>query len=456
MAKIEASIPKGTRDFAPEVLVRREYIFDTIKKVFRKYGYQPLETPAMENLNVLTGKYGEEGDRLIFKILNSGDFLSKVKGDLGSQTSASLTSQISEKALRYDLTVPFARFVSKYHSTLPMPFKRYQIQPVWRADNPQNGRFREFFQCDADVVGTDSLIYEAELTALYLETFQKLGIRDAVVLINNRKILTGIAELIGMPDKLTEICVAIDKLDKIGEDAVKAEMDRRGIEPAKTDQIFEILNFQGNREEKLAYLKTKFENCPTGLTGVKEMEEVFSYLNSLLSNQNGILFDLSLARGLDYYTGTIFEVKCPSVKIGSLGGGGRYADLTGIFGVKDMPGVGISFGADRIYLVMEEKGLFQNIPLESTQILVVNFSEATTAASLAALATLRAANIASEIYPTPGKLPRQFKYADRKNIPWTLIIGEDEMKSGNCMLKNMSSGEQSTCKLDHVIRMVSL
>ncbi|MEO0473357.1 MAG: histidine--tRNA ligase [Bacteroidota bacterium] len=442
------SIPKGTRDFLPEVSLRREYIFDTIKAVFKKYGYAPIETPAMEQLSVLTGKYGEEGDRLIFKILNTGDYLAKAdKNNWGNPKA--LSFQISKKALRYDLTVPFARFVVMNQNELVFPFKRYQVQPVWRADNPQKGRYREFYQCDADVVGSDSLLFEAEFVAMYDEALSNLGLNDFTIQLNHRKILSGYAEVIGQPDKVVEVCMAIDKLDKIGEAGVRKELMGRGIEGA--DQLFEIIGFEGNTEAKINFLKEKFADCEIGLEGVGEMEEVFSLYQYMPRFEGKVDFNLQLARGLDYYTGTVFEVKANNVKIGSICGGGRYADLTGVFGRPGLSGVGISFGADRIYVVMEELGLFKELGSSSTKVLLINFGEDVLPTNLAVLKALREAGVAAELYPDKAKLKKQFSFADRKQLPYTIVIGSDEQESGQYKLKNMASGEEQSLSLEEII-----
>ncbi|MEO0580588.1 MAG: histidine--tRNA ligase [Bacteroidota bacterium] len=443
------SIPKGTRDFGPEVMMRREYIFDTIRSVFRKYGYPPLETPSMENLSVLTGKYGEEGDRLIFKILNNGDFLKKAQHLDDSQK---LSFEISEKALRYDLTVPFARYVVMNRGTLTFPFKRYQIQPVWRADRPQKGRYREFYQCDADVVGSDSLVYEAEFVAIFDEVLSKLGLPGFSILINNRKILSGYAEVIGHPDKFTSMCIAIDKLDKIGKEKVREELIGRGIDGDAPDKLFELIGFEGDNQAKLDFLGEKLAPSEMGSKGVEEMREVFSLLESFEIDRATIDFNLELARGLDYYTGTIFEVKAHEVKMGSICGGGRYANLTGVFGVDGLSGVGISFGADRIYVVMEELGLFEEIRPTTVEVLLVNFGTETRGEALKALNQLRQAGIASEYYPDAGaKMRKQFTYADKKDIPYTLIIGTEEAASGVFQLKNMKTGEQEALKIEGIV-----
>lgn len=442
------SIPKGTRDFGPEEMIRRTYIFDTIKSVFRKYGYAPLETPSMEKLSVLTGKYGEEGDRLIFKILNSGNFLRKAKD---FEDTTKLSFQISEKALRYDLTVPFARYVVMNQHSLTFPFKRYQVQPVWRADRPQKGRYREFYQCDADVVGSDSLIYEAEFLAIYDEALSSLGFADFDIQVSNRKILSGYAETIGQSDKFVAMCVAIDKLDKIGEEGVRKELLGREFEASAIDQLFELITFEGTNEEKLDFLASRFKNAPNGLEGIAEMREVFNYYQYLTSYNATIDFNLRLARGLNYYTGTIYEVKANNVGFGSIGGGGRYANLTGVFGLPGLSGVGISFGADRIYLAMESLGLFEEVNSSSVEVLLINFGADTMAVSLQALATLRAAGISAELYPDAVKMKKQFSYANKKDVAYTLMIGSQEMESGEYKLKNMKTGEQQALKIADIV-----
>ncbi|MEM6265465.1 MAG: histidine--tRNA ligase [Bacteroidota bacterium] len=442
------SIPKGTRDFLPEVSLRRAYIFDTIRTVFEKYGYAPIETPSMENLSVLTGKYGEEGDRLIFKILNNGDFLKKAK-HLGDPQK--LAYEICDRALRYDLTVPFARFVVMHQHELAFPFKRYQIQPVWRADRPQRGRYREFFQCDADAVGSDSLLFEAEFICMYDEVLSQLGLKDFSVRISNRKVLSGFAEAAGCQDHFTDMCVAIDKLDKIGAEKVISEMEGRGISPDSARKVMELIGFEGTNEEKIAFLRKEFATAPTGQQGLDELEEVFETLTYFSVKQAKVPFDLQLARGLDYYTGTIMEVVTHEIQMGSIGGGGRYDDLTGLFGLKGLPGVGISFGADRIYVVLEELGLFPEIGGTKTKVLLINFGEGTHEASLKALAALREAGVPAERYPGTDKLKKQFGYADKKGIPYTLIIGTEEVNNGVYQLKHMKTGTQHGYALHEVV-----
>lgn len=438
------SIPKGTRDFSPAEVVKRHYIIDTIKKSFTTYGFQPIETPSFENSDTLMGKYGEEGDRLIFKILNSGDYLSKVEDTLYTQRdSNALTSKISEKALRYDLTVPFARYVVQHQNEIDFPFKRYQIQPVWRADRPQKGRFREFYQCDADVVGSDSLWQEVELIQLYDDVFTQLGLEGVTIKLNNRKILSGIAEVIGAEDKLIDFTVALDKLDKIGEEGVKNEMLSKGISPEAIKKIQPLLEAKGTASEKLALLHTLLATSATGLKGVAELEFIINTIETLSLKSALLEIDVTLARGLNYYTGAIFEVSAPAtVAMGSIGGGGRYDDLTGIFGLKNVSGVGISFGLDRIYLVLEELDLFPPAVSGSTQVLFINFGEQEALYAMKALKTLREAGIKAELYPDTAKMGKQMGYADKRNIPFTVLAGETEMSSQLFTLKNMKSGEQ--------------
>lgn len=444
------SIPKGTRDYSPEIMVKRNYIFDTIKSVFKLYGYMPLETPAMENLSTLMGKYGEEGDKLLFKILNSGDFLSGIsEGELQEKNSLKLTNKISEKGLRYDLTVPFARFVVQHQNELSFPFKRYQIQPVWRADRPQKGRYREFYQCDVDVVGSDSLLNEVELIQIVNEVYHRLKI-NVRLLINNRKVLAGIAETIGYPDKLTDITVAIDKMDKIGLENVNAELRDKGITEEAIGKLQPILNLSGSNQEKLEQLRNVLKGSETGLKGVEELTTVFKYIQAL-NISTEIKLDLTLARGLSYYTGAIFEVKALDAEIGSITGGGRYDDLTGIFGLKNMSGVGISFGADRIFDVMNQLDLFPKDANTTTQVLFVNFGSQEELYCLPILKTLRANGINAEIYPDASKMKKQMTYADKKGIPYVALVGENEMKSGIVSLKNMTSGEQENLTTEELI-----
>ena len=446
------SIPKGTRDFSPEVVTKRTYIFDTIRSVFKKYGYQPIETPTMENLSTLTGKYGDEGDQLIFKILNSGDYLSKASDDkLSAKNSKALTSEISEKALRYDLTVPFARYVVMHQNEIALPFKRYQIQPVWRADRPQKGRYREFYQCDADVVGSESLLNEAEFILIYDEALSLLGFKDFEIRINNRKILAGIAEVIGKPELLIDMTVAIDKLDKIGFEGVTKELIEKGFSENDIKTLTPIINLSGDNENKLATIKSILSNSEIGLKGIAELEEVFSYFQSFKLKNAKVILDITLARGLNYYTGAIFEVKTNEVAMGSIGGGGRYDDLTGMFGLKNLTGVGISFGADRIYDVMEELKLFPENTLATSTILITHFDEKAFTYALPLLQKLRDANISSELYPNITKMQKQMKYANDKGIPYVIVIGDEEMNEGILSFKNMQSGEQQKLNIDQII-----
>jgi histidyl-tRNA synthetase len=430
------SIPEGTRDFGPEQVRKRGYIFNTVRDVFAKFGFQPLETPAMENLSTLTGKYGEEGDKLLFKILNNGDYLKDANQEaLASRDSVRLTSSIAKRGLRYDLTVPFARYVVMNRGTLCFPFKRYQIQPVWRADRPQRGRYREFYQCDADVIGSDSLLYEAELTQIYDEAFAALRL-PVTIKINNRKVLFGIAEAAGIADRFMDMTVAIDKLDKVGIEGVRKELTERGIDMAAIATIETIL-----AAESREALRPIFANSPTGLLGLDELDRVFRFL-SKVELTNEVVFDITLARGLSYYTGCIFEVAAKNVKMGSIGGGGRYADLTGVFGVPGLSGVGVSFGADRIYDVLEELHLFPESLLESVKILLISFDEPTFDYAFECATQLRKAGISTEIYPDPGKLKKQFEYAAKRRIPFVALAGESEMAAGNLTVKNQTTGEQ--------------
>lgn len=455
MANVKAAIPKGTRDFGPQVMIKRNYIFDTIKKVFKKYGYQEIQTPTMENLDTLTGKYGDEGDQLIFKILNSGDYMLKAeslkqKGE--DLTSKKLLPLISEKALRYDLTVPFARYVVMHQNEITSPFKRFQIQPVWRADRPQKGRYREFYQCDADVVGSDSLLNEAEFICIYDEALSLLGLKDFTIKINNRKILSGIAELIGKPDMIVDLTVAIDKLDKIGLEGVEKELLEKGFEAKDLEILKPVILLSGNNEEKLNSLKTILSNSIIGQKGIEEIDKVFSYLQNFSLRNAKVELDLTLARGLNYYTGCIFEVKTNEVAMGSIGGGGRYDDLTGMFGKEGLTGAGISFGADRIYDVLEELNLFPSATAESTQVLICVFGEQEEAFAIPILNQLRNAEIKAELFPFGAKMKKQMQYANDKQIAYTLIIGGDEMESGLLSLKNMESGEQEKLSVKDLLR----
>ena len=435
------SIPKGTRDFLPEVMVRRNYIFDTIRSVFKRYGFLPIETPSMENLSTLLGKYGEEGDKLLFRILNSGDFLSGVEQDGTPLESLKLAGKITEKGLRYDLTVPFARFVTMYRDQIAFPFKRYQIQPVWRADRPQKGRYREFCQCDVDIIGSNSLLNEAELVSIVNDVFNDLKIK-VVLKINNRKVLAGIAEYIGKSDALVDITVAIDKLDKIGIDAVNAELAEKGLEAEAIEKLQPILFMQGNTREKLQQLKTMLDN-ETGRLGIEELETLFDYIDDMELDIETEL-DLTLARGLNYYTGAIFEVKAKDFPMGSISGGGRYDNLTGIFGLPNVSGVGISFGADRIYDVLEGLNLFPETMSESTQVIFLNFGKEEERYCLKLLRKLRQQGVNAEIYPDAAKIQKQMKYADQRNIPIVIIAGENEVANQTLTIKWMKEGRQET------------
>ena len=448
MAIQKPSIPKGTRDFSPAEMMRRTYIFETIKSVFRTYGFAPLETPAMENLSTLLGKYGDEGDKLLFKILNSGDYAAGLDDE-----QLRTASKICEKGLRYDLTVPFARYIVQHQSEIVLPFKRYQIQPVWRADRPQKGRYREFYQCDVDVIGSRSLINEVELIEIVERVFGKLGI-NVTLKMNNRKILYGIAEAIGHADKMMDITVAIDKLEKIGIDNVRAELSERGLEQEAIDRLQPILELSGANSEKLNKLRDVISCSETGLKGIAEMEEIFGYVEALGLNLP-IELDLSLARGLNYYTGAIFEVKAMDYAIGSICGGGRYDDLTGIFGMPDTSGVGISFGADRIYDVMTGLNLFPEEVDFSTKVLFVNLGEQERMAAMRIMRTLRDHGVATEIYPEPAKMKKQMEYANRRSIPYVVIIGSNELQNGQATVKNMRTGEQNAVAFDAICDMLA-
>lgn len=439
----ETSIPKGTRDFGPVEMTRRNYIFDTIKNVFRLFGYLPIETPAMENLSTLLGKYGDEGDKLLFRILNSGDFLSRIeRSDLVGLSATSLSSKISEKGLRYDLTVPFARYVVQHRSEISFPFRRFQIQPVWRADRPQKGRYREFYQCDADVIGSDSLYNEYELIKVIDEVFSRLGIKSCIK-INNRKILAGIAEVIGEEDRIIDITIAIDKIDKIGIDAVNSELESNGIPGGAIERLQPILFLKGTSREKLDALDSILSASPTGLLGIEEMEKLFSYIdNDILKSE--LELDLTLARGLNYYTGAIIEVKASDVAIGSICGGGRYDDLTGIFGMPGVSGVGVSFGADRIYDVMSSLELFTEHTAGDKSVMLVNFGGDEEKYSISILNLLRDNGICAELYPDPAKVKKQLAFANARGIEYVGIAGEEERSKGLITLKNMITGEQES------------
>jgi len=446
------TIPKGTRDFSPEEVAKRNYIFNTIQTEFKRFGFQPIETPSFENSSTLMGKYGEEGDRLIFKILNSGDFLKKAdEKALSEKDSLSLTSSISEKALRYDLTVPFARYVVQHQNEIEFPFKRYQIQPVWRADRPQKGRFREFYQCDADVVGSNSLWQEVEFVQLYDSVFNKLGLEGVTIKINNRKVLSGFAEVIGEQDKLIDFTVALDKLDKIGEEGVKKEMREKGISEEAIEKIQPIFNLNGSFSEKIDGLRSILQASETGQRGIEELQFIQNAIQEMPLKVANLDLDVTLARGLNYYTGAIFEVAAPEkVKMGSIGGGGRYDDLTDIFGLKEMSGMGISFGLDRIYLVLEELGLFPETVTQNTKVLFINFGEKEALYAMKSVRELRESNIIAELYPDSAKMGKQMKYADKRDIPYVVLAGEEEMTNQKYTLKHMKSGDQSSLDLNRL------
>lgn len=447
------SLARGTRDFGPEQMVKRTFILDTIRQTFQRYGFQPLETPTLENLSVLMGKYGEEGDQLLFKVLNSGDFTTKLGPGDWQGDYRQLTGKIAEKGLRYDLTVPFARYVVMNRGTLPLPFKRYQIQPVWRADRPQKGRYREFYQCDADVVGTESLLCEAEIVMMLHESLRKLGIRDFTVKVNNRKILTGIAETIGAEGMEGPLCVAIDKLDKIGKEKVVEELHSRGFTPENTARLEPIFSLASDTQP-LAALKAWLGNSETALRGIQELEEVWDMVGGFGLENPQIQLDVTLARGLSYYTGAIFEVKAHGVQIGSISGGGRYDNLTGTFGMPGLSGVGISLGVDRIYDVMEELDLFPADQAITTRVMLTNFDRDAANYGLRVLQALRQEGINAEMYPDAVKLKKQLDYADRKHIPYVVLIGSQEMETGQLTIKNMTSGEQNTVSVEDIVKLV--
>jgi len=456
MASIKPSVPKGTRDFTPTEMARRNFIFDTIKSVFRKYGYQQIETPAMENLSTLTGKYGDEGDKLIFKILNSGDFWNeaeskKLKEESFAYNSKALTSIISEKALRYDLTVPFARYVVQHQNEISFPFKRFQVQPVWRADRPQKSRYREFYQCDADVVGSDSLVNEAEFVFIYDEALTSLGLKDFTIKINNRKILSGIAGIINKTDSIVPLTVAMDKLDKIGLNGVINELLEKGFTEEDIKIIEPVILLQGSNKQKLESLRTALADSPVGLQGCDEVEQVLNYVAICKLQTANIELDITLVRGLNYYTGAIFEVKTNEVAMGSIGGGGRYDDLTGMFGLKGLTGVGISFGADRIYDVLDELERFPADTGQSTKLLICCFDKDGEKFALPILQQLRRQGINVELYPSGAKIKKQLDYANNKNIPYVIIIGSEEIESGLITIKNMETGVQAKRTVDQII-----
>ena len=446
MATVKCSIPKGTRDFLPLEMARRNYIFDTIRTVFRAFAFEPIETPSLENLSTLMGKYGEEGDKLLFKVLNSGNFMENVDFQ---QDYHKVAPQICDRGLRYDLTVPFARFVVQHRDQITFPFRRYQLQPVWRADRPQKGRYREFYQCDADMIGSTSQLNELELVQMIDMVFSKLGI-NVVVKINNRKVLAGIADMIGAPDKLVDITVAIDKLDKIGLDNVRAELAERGLGEAQIKALDPVFSLSGTAEEKIAALEAMFANVEIGRKGAGELKELFD-LTRTSQMHCDIELDLTLARGLNYYTGAIFEVKAKDVQIGSICGGGRYDNLTGIFGMPDVSGVGISFGADRIYDVLTELDAFPANLAQAAKVLFINFGPAEQVSCIKAAARLRAEGIATLVYPEAAKMKKQMDYANRKGIPFVAFIGESELQNGTVTLKNMTDGTQTTMTVDEMV-----
>lgn len=446
----KASIPKGTRDFSPLMMRKRNYMFQKMKTTFGVFGFEQIETPSMEKLETLTGKYGEEGDQLIFKILKSGDFLSKALIDK-STTSKSLTPQISDKALRYDLTVPFARYVAQNRNDIAFPFRRFQMQNVWRADRPQKGRFREFYQCDADIIGTNSLIAEIELVQLYDDVFDSLGLKNISIKINNRKILSGIAQVVGEEDKIIDITVALDKLDKIGEAKVKEEMYEKGISRETVAKMDILFNLNGTNSSKLISLKDFLKDSDIGLEGIYELSQVVNQLEEIQLKCATLDIDVTLARGLNYYTGAIFEVEATDVSIGSIGGGGRYDDLTGIFGFENMSGVGISFGFDRIFIVLEALDLFPKFTEKGTQVLFVNFGKEEANYCLNLLKKLRSEGIKSEIYPSATKMKKQMQYADRKNVEYVLLVGENEMRTNTITVKNMFDGSQKNVTFEQLL-----
>jgi histidyl-tRNA synthetase len=448
------SIPKGTRDFNSEQVTKRSYVIETIKEQFQLYGFQPIETPSFENSDTLMGKYGDEGDRLIFKILNSGEYLRKVSDeDYDSRSESKITPRISEKALRYDLTVPFARYVVQHQNDIEFPFKRYQIQPVWRADRPQKGRFREFYQCDADVVGSTSLFQEVEFIQLYDAVFTALNLEGVTIKINNRKILSGIAEVIGAQDKLIDFTVALDKLDKIGEEKVKEEMLVKGISEDGISKLQPLFSLQGDFSNQINSLKSILASSSNGLKGIEELEFIDNAINELQLSTAQLKLDVTLARGLNYYTGAIFEVSAPEgVQMGSIGGGGRYDDLTSIFGKPDTSGVGISFGLDRIYLVLEELNLFPETITEATKVLFINFGEKEGLACLKAIKQLRNQGVKAELYPDPAKMKKQMAHANKRNIPYVVLVGEQELENGLFALKNMESGSQDKYNFDALVK----
>lgn len=452
---MKPSIPKGTRDFSPEELAKRNYLFQTMASAFENFGFQAIETPSFENLTTLMGKYGDEGDRLIFKILNSGNFLEGLaEKDIEEKNYPALVRGLSEKALRYDLTVPFARYVVQHQNELVFPFKRFQMQPVWRADRPQKGRFREFYQCDADVVGSDSLWQEIELLQLYDSVFTKLGLVQTKIKLNNRKILAAFAELIGAPEKLIDFTIALDKLDKIGIEAVEEEMIGKGISKEALEKVKPIFSLSGTNSEKLMVLKEILGSSEVGQKGIDELIFVVEHTEKFGLETCILSLDFTLARGLNYYTGAIFEVQAHGVEMGSIGGGGRYDDLTGIFGLKGLSGIGISFGLDRIYLVLEELNLLKKIEIPKPRVLFLNFGDKEAAYCMEAIKLFRSHLIATELYPEAAKIKKQMNYADKRGIPFVVMAGEEEMQHGKFTIKNMISGEQEVCDVDLLLRLL--
>ena len=446
---------KGTRDFGPRQMAKRTFLLETIKSVFTKYGFLPLETPAMENLSVLTGKYGDEGDQLLFKILNTGDYLNKIGDNISKYSSKNLTPEIAEKGLRYDLTVPFARYVVMNRNEINFPFRRYQIQPVWRADRPQKGRYREFLQCDADVIGTESLLCEAEIIMMLNEIFAELNLEGFEIIINSRKFLTGLSEYLGQPDKENQLCVAIDKLDKVGKEKVFQELADLGFSTNALTELGPILTSEGSNDDKLESLINQFGNIETATKGLQEVREVLDLVKKMSGNTSTVSFEPSLARGLSYYTGIIFEVRMQDDSIGSISGGGRYDDLTGVFGMPNVSGVGISLGVERIYDVLESRSLFKDEVNKSTEVLIINFGDENKAFALSTLGELRANNISSELYPDEAKMKQQMSYADKNNIPFVIIAGAEEVAKNSINIKNMKSGEQKTCASNELITTIS-
>ncbi|XZF12462.1 histidine--tRNA ligase [Chitinophagaceae bacterium MMS25-I14] len=459
MSKQKPSIPGGTRDFGPAEVRKRQYILNTLRSIFENYGFQPLETPSMENLTTLMGKYGDEGDRLIFKILNNGlhepKNIEKSKAAFEKVLTGRNDTDLTERALRYDLTIPFARYVVMHQNDLAFPFRRYQMQPVWRADSPQKGRYREFWQCDCDVVGSNSLINEAELLCIYRKAFQQLGLPKIAIKINSRKVLAGMAETAGVPDQMMEMTIALDKLDKIGWDGVVRELQQRGISENGIESIKKVIELTGSNEEKLASLKNIMQNSPTGLQGIEELQKTLDYHAAMADQWDSeVVIDVSLARGLNYYTGVIVEVGCGAVSMGSIGGGGRYDDLTGLFGLKGLSGVGVSFGIDRIYDVMEELSLFPQQLATGTQVLLLNFGGANEIYALSVLKQLRDAGIDAEIYPDAAKFDKQMKYANKRNMPFVILPGDTEREKSLISLKNFNTGEQIMCTLEEAVETI--